>query len=147
GVRNTWWVVDYNRQSLDAVIREGLWERFEAMFRAFGWEVVILKHGALQIEAFKEPGGEKLRDWIDGCPNQLYSALTYQGGAAWRKRLMNELGDQGAVSKLLDKRSDDELARLMGNLGGHDLPSLIEAFTRADSDRPTCFIWYTIKGS
>ena len=25
GVRNTWWVVDYNRQSLDAVIREGLW--------------------------------------------------------------------------------------------------------------------------
>src|SRR6185295_11749529 len=65
GVRNTWWVVDYNRQSLDAVIREGLWERFEAMFRAFGWDVVILKHGALQIEAFREPGGEKLRDWID----------------------------------------------------------------------------------
>jgi pyruvate dehydrogenase E1 component len=51
------------------------------------------------------------------------------------------------VSKLLDKRSDDALARLMGNLGGHDLPSLIEAFTKADSDRPTCFICYTIKGS
>ncbi len=32
-LRNTWWVVDYNRQCLDAVIREGLWERFEAMFR------------------------------------------------------------------------------------------------------------------
>ena len=29
GVRNTWWIIDYNRQSLDAVIREGLWERFE----------------------------------------------------------------------------------------------------------------------
>ena len=24
GLRNTWWVVDYNRQSLDAVVREGL---------------------------------------------------------------------------------------------------------------------------
>src|ERR1700722_16388834 len=35
GARNTWWVFDYNRQSLDAVVREGLWERFEAMFRAF----------------------------------------------------------------------------------------------------------------
>ena len=29
GLRNTWWVVDYNRQSLDAVVREGLWEKFE----------------------------------------------------------------------------------------------------------------------
>ena len=35
GVRNSWWVIDYNRQSLDAVVREGLWERFEAMFRDF----------------------------------------------------------------------------------------------------------------
>src|SRR6185436_7001293 len=147
GVRNTWWIVDYNRQSLDAVEREGLWSRFEAMFRNFGWDVVILKYGNDLEAAFKEPGGETLRAWIDACPNQLYSALTFQGGAAWRKRLMNELGDQGAVSKLIDKRSDDELARLMGNLGGHDLPSLIEAFTNADSDRPTCFICYTIKGS
>ena len=39
GVRNTWWVVDYNRQSLDAVVREGLWERFESIFRNFGWDV------------------------------------------------------------------------------------------------------------
>ncbi len=68
GVRNTWWVVDYNRQSLDAVIREGLWEKFEAMFRAFGWDVVILKHGTLQKAAFAEPGGEQLRDWIDALP-------------------------------------------------------------------------------
>ena len=29
GVRNLWWVVDYNRQSLDAVIREGLWAKLE----------------------------------------------------------------------------------------------------------------------
>ncbi len=39
GLRNTWWVVDYNRQSLDAVVREGLWEKFESMFRNFGWDV------------------------------------------------------------------------------------------------------------
>jgi len=29
GLRNCWWVIDYNRQSLDAVVREGLWERYE----------------------------------------------------------------------------------------------------------------------
>ncbi len=147
GVRNTWWVVDYNRQSLDAVIREGLWERFEAMFRAFGWDVVILKHGVLQQQAFGEPGGERLRDWIDRCPNQLYSALTYQGGAAWRKRLLDDLGDQGPVTALIERRSDSELSDLMTNLGGHDLPGLVDAFENARThDRCVCFIAYTIKG-
>ena len=84
--------------------------------------------------------------WIDTCPNQLYSALTFQGGAAWRKRLLDDLGDQGPVTRLIDKRSDEELARLMANLGGHDLPSLLEAFEAIDHDRPTVFIAYTIKG-
>ncbi|MFL5004503.1 MAG: 1-deoxy-D-xylulose-5-phosphate synthase N-terminal domain-containing protein, partial [Microvirga sp.] len=64
GVRNTWWIVDYNRQSLDAVVREGLYDRFEAIFRAFGWEVVTLKYGSLMTQAFAEPGGDKLRAWI-----------------------------------------------------------------------------------
>ena len=147
GVRNCWWIVDYNRQSLDAVVREGLWERYENLFRNFGWDVVVLKYGSLQQAAFAEPGGEVLRRWIDSCPNQLYSALVFQGGAAWRKRLTDEIGDQGPVSRLIEARSDDELARLMGNLGGHDLAAIIEAFDGIDHDRPVCFIAYTIKGS
>ncbi len=146
GLRNCWWVIDYNRQSLDAVVREGLWERYEQLFKNFGWDVVILKYGSLQQAAFKEPGGETLKKWIDACPNQLYSALVFQGGAAWRKRLLDEIGDQGAATKLIEQRSDDELARLMNNLGGHDLPSVVEAFDRIDHDRPTCFIAYTVKG-
>jgi pyruvate dehydrogenase E1 component len=146
GVRNTWWIVDYNRQSLDAVIREGLWERFESMFRNFGWDVVILKYGSRLEAAFAEPGGAALRGWIDKCPNQLYSALTYQGGAAWRKRLLDDIGDQGDVTRLLERRSDAELASLMTNLAGHDMPSLLKAFEAIDHDRPTCFIAYTIKG-
>ncbi len=147
GLRNTWWIVDYNRQSLDAVIREGLWAKFETMFANFGWDVVIVKHGKLQQAAFAEPGGERLRDWIDTCPNQLYSALTFQGGAAWRKRLLDEIGDQGPVTALIERRSDMELAALMGNLGGHDMPSLLDAFADAGRhDRPVCFICYTVKG-
>jgi pyruvate dehydrogenase E1 component len=146
GLRNCWWIIDYNRQSLDAVIREGLWARYEALFRAFGWDVVILKYGALLEAAFAEPGGDALRAWIDRCPNQLYSALVFQGGAAWRKRLRDDFGDRSAVSRLIEKRSDDELARLMTNLGGHDLASLCDGFGAIDHDRPTCFICYTIKG-
>ncbi len=146
GLRNCWWIVDYNRQSLDAVVREGLWQRYENLFRNFGWDVVVLKYGALQQAAFAEPGGEALRRWIDNCPNQLYSALVFQGGAAWRKRLLDEIGDQGPVTRLIEARSDDELARLMNNLGGHDLSAIIEAFDGIDHDRPVCFIAYTIKG-
>src|SRR4051812_24177065 len=146
GLRNCWWIIDYNRQSLDAVVREGLWERYEQLFKNFGWNVVIVKYGSLQQAVFKEPGGRKLKEWIDTCPNQLYSALVFAGGAAWRKRLMDEIGDQGDVSKLIASRSDAELAALMNNLGGHDLPALLEAFHAATSDRPTCFICYTVKG-
>src|SRR6187397_1167260 len=146
GLRNCWWVIDYNRQSLDAVVREGLWARYEALFRAFGWDVVILKYGSLLQDAFREPGGERLRDWIDNCPNQLYSALVFQGGAAWRRRLLDEIGDQGDVTRLIEARSDEDLARLMTNLAGHDLPTLLEAFGKVDHERPICFICYTIKG-
>lgn len=146
GLRNCWWVIDYNRQSLDAVVREGLWERYEQLFKNFGWNVAIVKYGSLQQAAFKEPGGDRLKHWIDNCPNPLYSALVFAGGAAWRKRLNDEIGDQGDVSKLIEKRSDDELAALMNNLGGHDLPALLEAFHGADPEKPTCFICYTVKG-
>jgi pyruvate dehydrogenase E1 component len=146
GLRNCWWIIDYNRQSLDAVIREGLWARYEALFQAFGWDVVILKYGSLLQQAFREPGGERLRQWINNCPNQLYSALVFQGGAAWRRRLLDEIGDQGDVTRLIEARSDAELARLMTNLAGHDLPSLIEAFGEVDHERPICLICYTIKG-
>ncbi len=145
-LRNVWWVIDYNRQSLDGVVREGLWSRIEAIFSAFGWRVVRLKYGALQRAVFEEKGGGALRDWIDACPNALYSALTFQGGAAWRKRLMDDLGDQGDVTALIGRRSDEELAALMENLGGHCVSSLCEAFDAATGEEPTLFLAYTIKG-
>ncbi|MEQ9315365.1 MAG: transketolase, partial [Henriciella sp.] len=145
-LRNTWWVIDYNRQSLDGVVHEGLWEKIDAIFKAFGWRTVVLRHGVLQREAFKEPGGEALKAWIQSCPNSDYSALTYQGGKAWRKRLMDDIGDQGDVTKLLDKRSDEELDALMNNLGGQCLATLTEAFDAIKDDRPTVFLAYTIKG-
>jgi pyruvate dehydrogenase E1 component len=145
-LRNTWWIIDYNRQSLDGIVREGLFERIEKIFDAFSWDVVRVKHGVLQRAAFEEPGGDKLRDWIDACPNQEYSALTFRGGAVWRKRLMDDLGDQGDVSALIDRRSDDELAALMENLGGNCVQTMAETFDAVDHDRPTCFLAYTVKG-
>ncbi|MEJ0027138.1 MAG: hypothetical protein WDN01_14005 [Rhizomicrobium sp.] len=146
GLRNTWWVIDYNRQSLDAVVHEDLHTRFEQLFQAMGWELKVLKYGRLQQAAFAESGGDALKRWIDGAPNELYAALTFQGGGAWRRRLLDDLGDQGDVSRLIERRNDEELAALMSNLGGHDLPSILEAFESVDHDRPVCFLCYTVKG-
>ena len=107
-----WWIIDYNRQSLDAVVREGLFERFEAIFRnlRLGRGDPEVRRAACRRPS-RSPAASALRDWIDACPNQLYSALTFQGGAAWRKRLLDDLGDQGPVTRLIEKRSDEELAR------------------------------------
>ncbi|MEH7829960.1 1-deoxy-D-xylulose-5-phosphate synthase N-terminal domain-containing protein [Gemmobacter denitrificans] len=145
-LRNCWWIIDYNRQSLDGIVREGLFGRIEKIFDAFGWDVVRIKYGALQRAAFAEAGGSVLRDWIDRCPNQDYAALTFMGGAVWRKRLMEDLGDQGPVSALIERRSDAELAALMENLGGNCVQTMAEAFDAITHDRPTCFLAYTIKG-
>ncbi|AKS44891.1 pyruvate dehydrogenase E1 component [Octadecabacter temperatus] len=145
-LRNCWWIIDYNRQSLDGVVREGLFKRIEQIFDAFGWDVVRVKYGHLQRAAFEEIGGDKLRQWIDDCPNQLYSALTFMGGAIWRERLMDALGDQGDVTALIERRTDVELAELMENLGGNCVQTMADTFAAIDHDRPVCFLAYTIKG-
>ena len=145
-LRNTWWVIDYNRQSLDGIICEGLWEHAEKIFTAYGWDVIRLKYGVLQRAAFDEPGGKKLKDWIDDCPNQDYAALTYMGGKVWRERLLNDLGDQGDFTEFLDRRSDDELGCLMENLGGNCVETMAKEFAEINHNRPVCFLAYTIKG-
>jgi len=143
-IRNCWWIVDYNRQSLDATTADRMFSRFDEIFACCGWRVVTLKYGRKQEAAFAEPGGETLRAWIDNCPNADYAALTYLGGAAWRERLTRDLGDD--VKTLLDARDDRALGELMTNLGGHDMETLVEAFDAAQDDVPTLFIAYTIKG-
>ncbi len=147
-VRNVWWIIDYNRQSLDSVVPDRLFGRIEGLFRDMGWNVVTLKYGRKLEAAFARDGGEALRLWIDDCPNSLYSALTFQGGAAWRAAVLAELGRDRGVRAIVDPLSDDELAALMTNLGGHDIETIIEALraAEAEGDQPTCFIAYTIKG-
>ena len=146
-VRNVWWVIDYNRQSLDRVVPERLFKKIEDFFSAVGWRVVTLKYGKLLQAAFARPGGDALRQWIDDCPNDLYSAITFKGGAAWRERLTpRPRPSRRASATLLAEHDDAALARLMTNLGGHDLDSVREAFHGVEDDRPHCFIAYTIKG-
>ena len=145
-VRDLWWVIDYNRQSLDAVISDRLFGRFNRLFASMGWDVVTIKYGKKLHDAFARPGGQALRQWIDACPNSLYSALVVKGGAAWREHVLDDIGARRGVRALISEYDDDELGTLMTNLGGHDMESVLEAFESVTSDQPTCFLAYTIKG-
>lgn len=145
-IRNCWWIVDYNRQSLDSTTADRMFRRFDDIFETCGWRVLTLKYGKQQREAFARPGGKSLQEWIDNCPNADFAALTYQGGAAWRARLMADIGSKAHVRKLLDSFDDAALAHLMTNLGGHCVETLLEAFAAANDETPTMFIAYTIKG-
>ena len=146
-VRNLWWIVDYNRQSLDGVVNDHLFKKIQDFFATVGWKVVTLKYGKRLEAAFAAPGGGALRRWIDECPNDLYSALTFQGGAAWRQRLQAEIGADPGIAALLAAHDDQELHELMTNLAGHDMAAIIEAFDRAaGDDTPHCFVAYTVKG-
>jgi pyruvate dehydrogenase E1 component len=145
-VRNLWWVIDYNRQSLDAVVSDRLYSHIDQLFQNMGWRVVILKYGKKLERVFAGADGEALRDWIDACPNSLYSALVYKGGEGWRKHLTGDLGHLAGIRAFLAEHDDQRLHEVMTNLAGHDMSSVLEAFHAIEDDRPTCFIAYTIKG-
>ena len=141
-VRNLWWIVDYNRQSLDATSADRMFERFDEIFRSCGWRVVELRYGkklSAALERYKP-----LKEWLEQLSNAELSALHYQGGTAWRARITAELGKKGGA--FLKEHDDAALASLFTDLGGHCMETLVEAFDAAQDDVPTLFIAWTIKG-
>ena len=141
-VRNLWWIVDYNRQSLDATSADRMFERFDEIFRSCGWRVVELRYGKKLRAALD--GNRALKDWFEQLSNAELSALHYQGGGAWRARIEAELGKK--ASTFLKEYDDAALAALFTDLGGHCMETLTQAFDAADDDVPTLFIAWTIKG-
>jgi pyruvate dehydrogenase E1 component len=141
-VRNLWWIVDYNRQSLDATSADRMFERFDEIFRSCGWRVVEIRYGKkLKAALDKHP---TLKTWFEALPNAELSALHYQGGAAWRSRISAELGK--AAASFLKEYDDATLASLFTDLGGHCMETLVQAFDAVQDDVPTLFIAWTIKG-
>ena len=139
-VRNLWWVIDYNRHSLDGTVNDHLFQKITSFFDTVGWKVENLKYGKALRHAFIGPAGGALKRWIDECPNPLYSALVFKGGPAWRERLKRDLVGTQGFAELLDSYDDSGLDKLMTNLGGHDLDTLTEAFEGAQDEQPRCFI-------
>ena len=141
-IRNCWWIVDYNRQSLDATSTDRMFERFDEIFASCGWRTVELRYGKkLEAALAQNP---KVRGWLETLPNADHSALLYQGGSAWRTRIEADLGT--AAAPFLKGLDDEALGALMSNLGGHCMETLVEAFDAAQDDVPTLFVAWTVKG-
>ena len=144
-LNNVLWIVDLNRQSLDRVIPGIKVQEMEALFRGIGWQVVEAKYSRRLQATFSRPGGETLRRCIDDMPNEEYQELVRMPGEVARARLIDQAPE---LKKCLADSSDAELTRLLGDLGGHDLGELLDAFLRADasSGQPTVLFAYTMKG-
>lgn len=150
GLGNVTLLVDLNRQSLDRVVPGIRIRRLERMFTAAGWQVLAAKYGRRLEAVFAGPGGSTLRRRIDDMPNEVYQALIRRSGPEIRARLVEEAepADHDDLVGALAATTDDDLPRLVADLGGHDTDALVRALDEADADRdrPTVVFAYTIKG-
>ena len=151
GLGNVLWVVDLNRQSLDRVIPGVRAARLKALFAGAGWRVLEAKYGARLEAAMAAPGGGALRERVDAMSNEEYQALIRLPDAvALRERLTDvpDAAARTAIRAAVAGVADDALRELLANLGGHDLPRLLEVFAEADAvtDAPTVVFAYTVKG-
>ena len=149
GLSDLWWIVDINRQSLDHIAPEGQVMQIARMFEAKGWEVLWLKYGSQQRAFFERLHGDRLRQWIDDCTNAEYQSLLNADGAEIRRAMLEWGATGGAdMAQLLADVDDMTLKELLMNLGGHDIPQILQTFATAAKvkDRPVAMMAYTIKG-
>ena len=151
---NVIWIVDYNRQNLDGTripnprgLRGTDAQRMERVALANGWEVIQVMHGRKRLAAFEKDGGKALQRVLeDGFSDfEFQMLLLKKDGAVVRARIA-ELDK--AAAKALKGLKDDEVYELFADLGGHDVPVLLDAFQRAKKDKisPTLIVVHTIKG-
>ncbi len=143
------WIVDLNRQSLDRVVPDIAAGRIGAMFEAAGWQTITVKYGRRLRELFARPGGDALERRIDAMGNEEYQRLLRTPAADVRERLVGggAPGDRRALGRVVADVEDADLHAVVRDLGGHDLPDLLDALARADAvtDRPSVLFAYTIK--
>jgi pyruvate dehydrogenase E1 component len=162
GLSNVLWIVDVNRQSLDRIVPDVRRRQLPELFSALGWRVIDLRYGSRLRALFGKPGGEVLRAHLDAMPHAQYQALLRLPAVAVRTALVAAPVSPGppgqatggtspasaAVSALLAAVDDDELMRLLGDLGGHDLELILDALEEASrpGEGPCVILAHTIKG-
>jgi pyruvate dehydrogenase E1 component len=143
-VPNVTWIVDLNRQSLDRITPDARPRQLASLFAAHGWDVIELRWGARLADH------PLLRARLDALPHATYHRLLRRPAGEVRKALVT--GADGAVDRALDAAladiTDEPLAGLISETGGHDLALILDALTRAraNRERPTVILAHTLKG-
>jgi len=147
---NLLWIVDLNRQSLDRIAPDARRGQLRDWFRGAGWHVIELRWGEHLRALLARPGGERLRARLEGLGNAEYqSLLRLPPGGARKVLTATPAGEADrAVDRLLGEIADEALGSLVADVGGHDLPSILEALEEAGRPRtgPCVILADTIKG-
>ncbi len=147
---NLLWIVDLNRQSLDRIVADARRGQLRDWFRGAGWHVIELRWGGRLRALFSRPGGERLRARLEGLGNAEYQSLLRLPPGGARKVLTGTPGGEAdrAVDRLLGEIPDEALGSLVADVGGHDLPSILEGLEEAARPRrgPCVILADTIKG-
>jgi pyruvate dehydrogenase E1 component len=147
---NLLWIVDFNRQSLDRIVPDARRAQLRDWFRGAGWHVIELRWGRRLRALFARPGGERLRARLEGMGNAEYQSLLRLPPAGARKAVIATAGGEtdSAVDRLLADLPDEAVGALVADVGGHDLPSVLEAYEEAGRKRsgPCVILADTIKG-
>src|SRR4029077_6016719 len=85
---------------------------------------------------FARRGGKGLRARLDAMSYAEYQSLLRVPPAAIRNALVAGAdGPDAPIERLLASVDDAELAGLVGDLGGHDLAAILDAFREAEATR------------
>ena len=134
-VRNVWWIIDYNRQSLDSVVPDRLFGRIEGLFRDMGWNV---RHPEIRPQAggrLRARGRRSAAPLDRRLPEQPLLGADLPGRRRLAQRAAGRARPRPGLRAIIDPLSDDELGALMTNLGGHDIETLSRRFRAAGCRR------------
>ncbi|ETX01883.1 MAG: hypothetical protein ETSY2_36505 [Candidatus Entotheonella gemina] len=152
-LQNLWWIVDFNRQSLDRIMPEHAASHIRRQFEAKDWHVIELRYGALQEAFFRDPAlpsgsGQCLKDWLDSCRLSQYQTLMSRPGAELRHTLTQFGLQQGVdMDRALQRLDDHQLKDLVYNIGGHDIRQILHTLAHAvHVPGPLMILAYTTKG-
>ena len=150
GLGNVTLIVDANRQSLDRVVPGVRVPQLEAAFRAADWQVLEAKVRTSAERVHGEAGRSRApspdrRHGQRGVPGPRPAARP-RGARALHRRRAGRRPD--GIAAALSDVPVEEVPRVLADLGGHDVRSLLSALEAADADqtRPAVLFAYTMKG-
>ncbi len=152
-LQNLWWIVDFNRQSLDRIMPEHAARHIRRQFEAKDWQVIELRYGSHQEAFFNDPNlppgaGQCLKDWLDHCRLSEYQTLMSRPGAELR-HVLTQFGAQQRIDlgRALKPLDDTQLKALVYNIGGHDIRQILRTLGQAAQlTGPLMILAYTTKG-